>query len=124
MKSCFKIKNASTLVASSVMEVVVALIICMILFSISTNIILKNQRSNNIVLKYKAKLILSSITRNNIDEYANYNVPGIVISVTKVRNDSLKNICSITVSVCDHEKRILCEKIFLGNVENYRDIDP
>ncbi|HBL77428.1 MAG: hypothetical protein A2W90_21335 [Bacteroidetes bacterium GWF2_42_66] len=115
MKKFFKAYNRQKLIASSVMEVIVALIVCMIIFSISTSIILKSQKSNNISLKQKARLTLTNITRNNWEEYADFNCQGFEISVVSEENDSMQNICRVIVSACDNEGRMLGEKVFMEN---------
>ena len=114
------IKNIKTrVIGSTIVEVIVALIICMIIFSISVSIILKSRISNNISLKQKASLVLSNISRNNLDEYVNFNSPEFTLSVDKEENDSIQDVYKVTISVFDSEGKVLGEKILLIN--NYND---
>ena len=114
------IKNIKTrIIGSTIVEVIVALIICMIIFSISASIILKSRISNNISLKQKASLVLSNISRNNLDEYVNFNSPEFTLSVDKEENDSIQDVYKVTISVFDSEGKVLGEKILLIN--NYND---
>ena len=114
------IKNIKTrIIGSTIVEVIVALIICMTIFSISVSIILKSRISNNISLKQKASLVLSNISRNNLDEYVNFNSPEFTLSVDKEENDSIQDVYKVTISVFDSEGKVLGEKILLIN--NYND---
>ncbi len=114
------IKNIKTrVIGSTIVEVIVALIICMTIFSISVSIILKSRISNNISLKQKASLVLSNITRDNLDEYMNFNSPEFTLSVDTEENDSIQDVYKVTISVFDSEGKVLGEKILLIN--NYND---
>jgi len=115
MRKFIKNIKKRKITGSTIVEVLVALTICMIIFSISLSIISKSQKNSNVRLKQKASLLLSNITENNLDEYRNFDSHEFTLSVDTEKNDSIKGICKVTLSVYDSEGKVLGKKIFLVN---------
>jgi type II secretory pathway pseudopilin PulG len=88
--------------ASSIVEVIVALAICMILFAISMSVIVNSQRSNNIRLKQKAQFILSTIDANTLKQDSNLENGSLRLEATIQKNDTIAGVSRITYSIFDN----------------------
>ncbi len=97
---------------ASLIEVIVALVICMIVFVLSTNILLKNEQTNNVRLKQKALLILSPQLykegSSEIDEYM-----GFKIYVETNINDSISILKDLYVIAKDNNGKILAKRFVI-----------
>ena len=102
MKKFIKTYRKQKLRASTIVEVIVALIICMIVFTISMTIVLKSQKNNNISSKQKAQLILSNFSRKNLDIISNSESDQLKVSINSTKIDTLQDTQKIIVSIVDN----------------------
>jgi len=104
----FKQKKLS---ASSIVEVIVALAICITIFLISMTVITNSQRSNNIRLKQKAQFILSTIDANNILQSTSFDNGSLRLETNIQENDTIPDIRIISYSVFDNAGHKLGMKV-------------
>ena len=109
--------------ASSIVEVIVALAICLIIFMISMSVILNSQRSNNIRLKQKAQFVLSAIDANNLPENASFDKGSLQLEKNIQENDTIPGVSVISYSIYDNAGHKLAMKVFWLATENLSGID-
>lgn len=109
--------------ASSIVEVIVALAICMIIFMISMSVIVNSQRSNNIRLKQKAQFILSEINGNIQEKDTTFDNGSLRLQTTIQKNDTISEVSKVNYSVFDNSGHLLGMKVIwvatdqLSNIE-------
>lgn len=97
--------------ASSIVEVIVALAICMILFMISMSVIVNSQRSNNIRLKQKAQFVLSAINGNIQEKDTTFDNESLRLKTTVQKNDTISGVSKVSYSVFDNSGHLLGMKV-------------
>lgn len=102
LRKFFKHCTRRKLRASSIVEVIVALAICMIIFMISMSVIINSQRSNNIRLKQKAQFRLSTIDVNNLQQDTTFENGSLRLESSIQINDTIPGVSSISYSVYDN----------------------
>ncbi len=100
---------------SSIMEVIIALAICLIIFFISIAIISRSYKDNNVILRYKANFILSNITDDNFEEYEGFDKDGIKLSVKMEESDTIQNIATVKIYAHSYAGKLIGKKVFLIN---------
>lgn len=110
-KSFFNYFKRTKLMASSIVEVIVALAICMIIFMISMSVIVNSQRSNNIRLKQKAQFILSVINGNIQEKDTTFDNGSLRLKTTVQKNDTISGVSSVSYSVFDNSNHVLGMKV-------------
>lgn len=88
--------------ASSIVEVIVALAICLIIFLISMSVIVNSQRSNNIRLKQKAQFILSTIDSDSLFQGTNQDYGSLRIEKSIQECDTIEGLSIISYSAFDN----------------------
>lgn len=114
--------------ASSIVEVIVALAICMIIFGISMSVIVNSQRSNNIRLKQKAQFILSTIDANTLKQDSSLENGSLRLEANIQKNDTIPGVSRISYSVFDNAGHKLgmkviwlaTDKLSAMETENYK----
>lgn len=105
---------------SSLIEVIIALVICMIIFILSTNILLKNEQTNNVRLKQKALLVLSpQLFNEGSSEVDNY--LGLKIHIETDTNDSIPNLKNLHMIAKDNNGKILAKRFAIIEQETARE---
>lgn len=97
--------------ASSIVEVIVALAICMVIFGISISVIVNSQRSNNIRLKQKAQFILSTIDANTLKQDSSLENGSLRLEATIQKNDTIPGVSRISYSIFDNAGHKLGMKV-------------
>jgi hypothetical protein len=97
--------------ASSIVEVIVALAICMIIFGISISVILNSQRSNSIRLKQKAQFILSVIDMNRIKRDSSFENGSLRLEASVQEFDTIPGVSRIHYLVIDNAGHQLGMKV-------------
>lgn len=97
--------------ASSIVEVIVALAICITIFLISMTVIINSQRSNNIRLKQKAQLILSTVGADNQLQDASFDNGSLRLETDIQEKDTIPDIRIVSYSVFDNAGHKLGMKV-------------
>jgi len=111
LKRFFDHIKRTKLRASSIVEVIVALAICMIIFMISMSVIVNSQRSNNIRLKQKAQFILSVINGNIQEKDTTFDNESLRLKTTVQKNDTISGVSKVNYSVFDNSGHLLGMKV-------------
>jgi len=111
LKRFFDHFKRTKLRASSIVEVIVALAICMIIFMISMSVIVNSQRSNNIRLKQKAQFILSVVNGNIQQEDTTFDNGSLRLETTFQKNDTISGVSKVSYLVFDNSSHLLGMKV-------------
>jgi hypothetical protein len=111
LKRFIKYINPKKFRASSIIEVIVALAICMIIFGISMSVIVNSQRSNNIRLKQKAQFILSMVDLNTLKQDSSLENGSLRLEATIQKNDTIPGVSKISYSVFDNVGHLIGMKV-------------
>lgn len=85
--------------ASSMVEVLVALSICLIIFMIAMSVLMNSQRSNNIRLKQKAQFILSTVEVDSLRKNISFDKGALRLECIIRNNDTIPGVSIIGCSV-------------------------
>ncbi|HLN74515.1 MAG TPA: hypothetical protein VK205_14580 [Prolixibacteraceae bacterium] len=99
------------LFASTIVEVIVALAICMIIFLIAMNVIVNSQRSNNIRLKQKAQFILSTLNADVQNPDSVFENGSLHLETIQQFNDTIPGVCRLNYVVMDNAGHVLATKV-------------
>lgn len=110
-KRFFDYFKRTKLRASSIVEVTVALAICMIIFMISMSVIVNSQRSNNIRLKQKAQFVLSVINGNIQEKDTTFDNESLRLITTVQKNDTISGVSRVNYSVFDNSNHLIGMKV-------------
>jgi len=123
LRKSFKLCTRKKFRASSIIEVIVALAICMIIFVIATSVIVNSQRSNNIRLKQKAQFILSTIEATTLTQDSTLDNGSLRIEKTVQKNDTIEGVSKISYSVLDNAGHRLGMKLIWLATEEISDTE-
>ena len=108
--------------ASSLVEVLVAIVVCMIVFTLSMTILLKADQGSNPIIKLRANFIYSHNREQlleNIDHLTGMDtltIDGINICRTVEPVDSLTNVLGVTFRVFDKNQiPLFVDKVLISN---------
>ena len=90
--------------ASSVLEVIIALTICMIIFSIAMRTILNLQSSNNIITEQKAEILVNMVKNENLNYLRNGNL---IFQSDSITNELYPELNMVTLTVKHVNGRII-----------------
>ncbi len=109
--------------ASTLIEVIVSLAICLIIFSVSIRFILNIRLNDNLETKQKAELLLScptdSITGPGPDQAADSS--NLVLQADTATDSIYTGLKRVTRSVSLKDGRTICQEIFFTKVKNEED---
>lgn len=97
--------------ASSLVEVIVALTICMVIFLIAMSVILQSQKSNNVRLRQKALFLLSGIEITKLGKDSVVHDGSLRIEKITLTNDTLEGVSQVNVMVLDNLGHLLGQKV-------------
>jgi type II secretory pathway pseudopilin PulG len=109
--------------ASSIIEVIVALAICMIIFGIAMSVIVKSQQSNNIRLKQKAQFILTTIDTDTLKQSSGLENGSLSLEAIVHKNDTIPGVSIISYSVFDNTGHKLGMKVIWLATDKLSDME-
>lgn len=109
--------------ASSLVEVIVALTICMIIFLIAMSVILQSQKSNNVRLRQKAQFLLSGIEFSKLLKDSLTEDGSLRIEKITLTNDTLEGISQVNFLVLDNSGHLLGQKVIWIESDQFHEND-
>ena len=109
--------------ASSLVEVIVALTICMIIFLIAMSVILQSQKSNSIRLRQKAQFLLSGIEFSKLLKDSLTEDGSLRIEKITLTNDTLEGISQVNFLVLDNSGHLLGQKVIWIESDQFHEDD-
>ena len=114
--------HSKKLMSSTLVEVLVAVAICLIVFTMALNILIKSESENNTRLTLKAELaqerIISFIKETSNLESDTINIDGMVVSTEIISHDEFPGLYCLTCKVFTKNMKPLAVKQILLKKEH------